>query len=110
MAFDWTTFWFVVIIGVLIIAFVLVLLWYLSLSRKKKQLPSHIELYFDENFRKIMDEWDFTTRDRVKDFKKDMGKRLTKVGNDISTLENRKASLDRRISAVERGMEKLEGA
>jgi hypothetical protein len=108
MEFDWTTFWFVLVIGLLVIAFFLVLLWYRSLSRKRKQLPSHIELYFDENFRKIMDEWDFTTRDRVKDFKKDIGKRLTKVGTDISGLESRKASLDRRLTAVEKGMDKLE--
>ena len=61
MAFDWTTFWFVVIIGFLVVAFVLVLMWYVSLSKKRKKLPSHINLYFDENFRKIMDEWDFNT-------------------------------------------------
>ncbi len=108
MAFDWTTFWFVVIIGLLVFAFVLVLMWYVSLSKKRKKLPSHIDLYFDENFRKIMDEWDFTTRDKVKDFKKDMGKRLTKVGTDISALEKKKATLDRRMTAVERGMETLE--
>jgi hypothetical protein len=44
----------------------------------------------------------------VKDFKKDMGKRLNKVGSDISSLESRKASLEKRIIVVERGMEKLE--
>jgi chaperonin cofactor prefoldin len=56
-----------------------------------------------------MDEWDLTTRDRVKVFKKDMKKRLARVGSDIRTLEKRKSSLDSRMEAVEKGMESLEG-
>lgn len=108
MEFDWTTFWFVLIIGILVLLLILVIAWYSSLRKRKREMPSHVELYFGENFRKIMDEWDFTNRDRVKEFKKDMSRRLTKVGRDITTLEKRKSSLESRMKAVEKGMESLE--
>jgi hypothetical protein len=110
MGWDWTTFWFVVIIGLLVIALVLVFFWYLSLSKKKKTEPSHIQLYFDENFRNIISEWDFTTRDRVKEFKKDISKRLVIVGSDIDGLEKNRLKLDKRMDSLESKMKKLEGS
>ena len=111
MSFDWTTFFYVVAIGILVLAFFYTLyLLIVSISRRKKgKEPSHVELYFDENFRKIIDEWDLMSRDKVKDFKKDMGKRLSKIGTDLDSLDSRKESLDNRLTAVEKGMEKLEG-
>ncbi len=111
MEFDWNTFFFVIIIGALVLAFIYSLFLLISSVRKRKsgKAPSHIELYFDDNFRKIIDEWDLMPRDRVKEFKKDMTKRLTKVGTDLNTLENRRNSLEGRLSTVEKGMEKLEG-
>lgn len=108
MAFDWYTFWMVLLIGLLVIAFIAAFMWYRSLSRKKKEMPSHIELYFDDNFRKIMDEWDMTTRERVKTFRKDMKGRLKKIGEDIGTLEKKKGILDSRLASVENDMESLE--
>ncbi|MGA1792447.1 MAG: hypothetical protein ACMUHM_00695 [Thermoplasmatota archaeon] len=109
MGWDWTTFWYVLVIGLLLVALVLVIIWYFQLSRKRKKGPSHIELYFDENFRGIMSEWDFLTRDKVKDFKKDMLKRLGKVGGDIDGLEKKKTSLDKRMTVLETKMKDLEG-
>ncbi len=109
MTFDWTTFWYVIVIGGLSLLFALTLMWFISLSKKRKQMPSHIELYFDENFKKIMNEWDLATRDKAKEFRKDMNGRLVKVGNDISGLEKRRSVLDKRLKAVEAGMNGLEG-
>ncbi len=106
---DSTTFWYVLIIGVLILTLILVFFWYLNLSKKKKAMPSHVELYFDENFRKIVNEWDFIGRDRVKDFKKDMGKRLSLVGGDIDLLESNKVKLDKRMTGLENKIGKFEG-
>ncbi|MFW3145662.1 MAG: hypothetical protein ACMUIE_02485 [Thermoplasmatota archaeon] len=108
MGWDWNTFWFVLLIGLLVVALVLTFIWFLSLYRKRKGAPSHVELYFDENFRKIIDEWDFSTRDSVKEFKKDIGKRLTKVGSDIEVLETKKKSLDKRWTALDKKMMKME--
>ncbi|MFO8051043.1 MAG: hypothetical protein R6V01_05020 [Thermoplasmatota archaeon] len=109
MAWDWNTFWFVLIIGLLVILLALTIIWFINLSRKKRKGPSHVELYFSENFRKIMDEWDFSTRDQVKDFKSDMKGRLKKVGGDIDLLESKKGKLDRRMSSLDKKMQKLEG-
>jgi uncharacterized membrane protein YukC len=105
---DWNTFWFVVIIAVLVIALILVIAWYFSLRKKRKEMPSHVELYFDENFRGIMSEWDMVTRDRVKSFKKDIGGRLAKVGSDIDEMEKTKKKLESRMSSLDREMSKLE--
>jgi hypothetical protein len=111
MEFDWNTFFFIIIIGLLVLAFIYTLILLITSLRKRKggKAPSHIELYFDDNFRKIIDEWDLMPRDRVKEFKKDMTKRLTKVGTEINSLEEKRNSLEGRLSTVEKGMEKLEG-
>jgi peptidoglycan hydrolase CwlO-like protein len=109
MAWDWFTFWTVILIGILVGAFILTFLWYRSLSKKKKAEPSHLQLYFDENFRNILSEWDFATRDRVKEFKKDISKRLTSVADDIDVLDKKKVKLDKRMSKLELKMKELEG-
>jgi hypothetical protein len=106
---DWETFWYIVLIAALVIALILVFAWYLHLRKKKKAMPSHIQLYFDENFRKIMSEWDMVTRDRVKDFKKDINARLSKVGDDIGHLEDSRKKLDKRLSALDSQITKMEG-
>jgi hypothetical protein len=110
MGWDWTTFFFVLIIGVLVLAFFLALFWAISGFRKKRKEPSHLQLYFDENFRNIISEWDFTTRDRVKEFKKDISKRLVIVGGDIDNLEKNRMKLDKRMDSLETKMRKLEGS
>lgn len=100
--------WYVVIIVALLIALVLVIAWYASLKKKQKAMPSHVQLYFDENFRKIMSEWDMSTRDRVKEFKKDMSGRLSNVGKNIDDLEASSKKLDKRLNALDTEMSKLE--
>lgn len=105
---DWETFWYIVVIVVLVIALILVFAWYIHLRRKKMAMPSHVQLYFDENFRKIMSEWDMVTRDRVKTFKKDLNGRLSKVGDDITNMENTRKKLDKRLSALDSDINKME--
>ena len=109
MAWDWLTFWIVILIGLLLVGLVLTFLWFLSLNKKKNKGPSHIQLYFDENFRNILGEWDFTTRDKVKEFKKDVSKRLISVAGDIDILDKKKAKLDNRMVSLELKMKDLEG-
>ena len=106
---DWENYWYIILIIGLILLFVVALVWYLSLRKKRKAMPSHIQLYFDDNFRKIMSEWDFVTRDRVKTFKKDIGTRLNKVGADIDGLEKKKKGLDKRMDRIETRIVKMEG-
>ncbi|MGA1793119.1 MAG: hypothetical protein ACMUHM_04140 [Thermoplasmatota archaeon] len=109
MTWDWTTFWIILGIAALVIAWFIALGWFIHLRRKRKLEPSHLQLYFDENFRNIMGEWDFVTRDRVKEFKKDIGKRLLVVGNDITTLETKRTTLEKRMTGLEKTITKMEG-
>ena len=109
MTWDWTTILIVAGIVALVVAWLLALGWFIHLRRKRRMEPSHIQLYFDDNFRNIMGEWDFVTRDRVKDFKKNIGKRLHVVGNEITTLETKRNSLVKRMNGLERTLNKLEG-
>ena len=109
MTWDWTTILLSIGIALLVVAFFLALGWFIQLRKKRRLEPSHIQLYFDDNFRSIMGEWDFVTRDRMKDFKKNIGKRLHLVGNDISTLETKRKTLEKRMSGLERTLNKLEG-
>ena len=106
---DIENYWYIGLIIILVLLFIVSFVWFLSLQRKKRKLPSHVQLYFDDNFRKIMGEWDFVTRDRVKTFKKDIGTRLNKVGTEIDGLEKKKKGLDGRMSRIETRISKLEG-
>lgn len=105
---DWETIVLTVAIVVLVLALIAVIAWYFSLRRKKKMEPSHVDLYFGENFRKIMSEWDMSTRDQVKGFKKDMSTRLSKVGKEIDSLERNKDRLEKRMTSLDKEMQKLE--
>jgi hypothetical protein len=105
---DWETILLTVAIVILVLALIAVIAWYFSLRRKKKLEPSHVDLYFGENFRKIMSEWDMATRDQVKSFKKDMSGRLSKVGKEIDSLERNKNRLDKRLGSLDKEMKKLE--
>ena len=109
MQWSWPTFWYVVIIGLLVLALILVIWWLVYLVKKRREGPSHIELYFDGNFRKIIDEWDLISRDKVKEFKKDITKRLTVVDGDISDLEKQKSKLNKRMDKLDAEIGKLEG-
>ncbi|MBN1390186.1 MAG: hypothetical protein JXA22_06050 [Candidatus Thermoplasmatota archaeon] len=108
MSWDWTTFGIIAGIVVLVIAWFVALAWLIHLRRKKRMEPSHIELYFDENFRGIIGEWDFVTRERAKEFKKDIGKRLVSVGTEISALEKNRSTLQTRMSGLEKAIAKME--
>ncbi|MFO8051607.1 MAG: hypothetical protein R6V01_07915 [Thermoplasmatota archaeon] len=109
MTWDWYMTLLSVAIVLLVISWFVALVWLIQLRRKKRAEPSHVELYFDENFRSIIGEWDLVTRDRVKEYKKDIGKRLQVVGKDITALETNKKVLDKRIGGLEKTIARLEG-
>jgi hypothetical protein len=109
MNWDWYTILLLIAFVLLVLAWFIALAWYIRLRRIKKLEPSHLQLYFEENFRSIIKEWDFVTRDRVKDFKKDIGKRLLVVGTDITALETKKDTLEKRMVGLEKTIGRLEG-
>ena len=110
MTWNWPTFWYTILIILLITALVLTIRWLIYLVRKRRMEPSHVELYFDENFRKIIDEWDLVSRSSMKSFREDITKRLSSVGKDIDDLEKRKKNLNRKLTMVEKDITELEAA
>lgn len=81
---------------------------YQTRKKKKTQGPDHLELYFDEHFRNIIDEWDLMPRSKVKTWKKDMNRKLKVVNRDIETLKSKKVSLNTRLNGLDKEMRSLE--
>lgn len=79
-----------------------------GIVKSRKERPNHVEMYFDANFRSIVDEWDLVTRPRLKDWKSTMSKRLDSVGKDISGIEKNRKKIDKRLSSLEKEVGKLE--
>jgi hypothetical protein len=109
MTWDWTTFWIVILIGFLVLAWISVFIWFLNLRSKKIKEPSHIDLYFQDNFRSIMDEWDMVTRPKLKSYKKDLNQRLSKCGEDIDKFFSKRVEMEKRMTRLDRELTKLEG-
>ena len=100
-----------IFIVLLFLVFVFIYLIYYIFQlkkRKKTQGPDHLELYFDEHFRNIIDEWDLMPRSKVKTWKKDMNKKLKVINRDIETLKKKKVSLNSRLNGLDKEMRSLE--
>jgi peptidoglycan hydrolase CwlO-like protein len=106
---DEATMWIIIIAAVVLIALIILVSLIIYYRKKSAKGPSHIELYFDENFRTIIDEWDMVSRDRIKLFRTDMSKRLKGIGGNIDNLENKRDTLDKRMDRLERDMTRMEG-
>lgn len=76
--------------------------------KNKKEGPSHLDLYFDSNFRNIIDEWDLIPRSRLKDWKNDMNRRMDALSKDISYIEAQRKKLNPRLTKIENQIAKLE--
>jgi hypothetical protein len=100
------TLFLTIIAIVLIIALVYLIIVYIR-GRREARLQ-HVELYFDEHFRDVITEWDLTSRNKVKDWDKDMSKRLDGVGKDIDKLSKFKSAFDKRMNSLEADLDKLE--
>jgi len=100
------TIFFSVIVIILIIALVYLIIYYIRKRREAR--IHHVELYFDEHFRDVINEWDLTTRTKVKTWEKDMGKRLDNVGKDISKLMSFRKTLDSRLDRLDSDIRKYE--
>lgn len=100
------TIFFSIIVIILVIALIYLIIYYVKKRREAR--IHHVELYFDEHFRDVINEWDLTTRTKVKDWEKDMGKRLDSVGKDIGKLMSFRKSLDARLDRLETDIRKYE--
>ncbi len=77
-------------------------------KKKRAQGPDHIELYFDEHFRNIIDEWDLMPRAKIKTWKRDMNKKLKVINRDIEGLKKKRLSINSRLDTLGSEMGKLE--
>ena len=96
----------------LILAFVGSVIYIISLiykaSKKRGSDTDHIQLYFDEHFRNIVDEWDLMPRNKIKAWKRDMNKKLKVINRDIENIKTKKGGINTRLDTLEKGMMTLE--
>ena len=106
---DWTAIG-VTALAIIIIALVIWILWivFREFERKKTAGPNRFELYFAENFRNLIDEWDLQTRSKMKTWKTGMTKRLNVVNNDIERLKSFQKGMDTRLDRLTKEIVKLE--
>ena len=95
----------IALIAVLVIAVIVQLIRYIKM---RKAGPSHIEEYFEANFRNIINEWDLVTHPRVKEWKTGMTGRLSALSDDIGFLEAGRTKIDKRLFKFEAELERLE--
>jgi len=70
--------------------------------------PSHMELYFEEYFEEILDNWDLMRKKEVRDWADDMNGRLDAVSDDISKLKKRKKKINSDFTMVEERIKNME--
>ena len=100
------TLFFSIIVIILVIVLIYLIIYYVRKRRESR--IHHVELYFDEHFRDIINEWDLTTRTKAKDWEKDMGKRVDTVGKDINQLISFRKSFDTRLDKLEANIKRYE--
>lgn len=92
-------------IGILVLAIIFVLI---KMIIKWRTGPSHIEEYFEANFRNIINGWDLVTRTRVGEWKASMTDRLSALTGDITILEADQVKIDKRLFKLEGEWDRLE--
>ena len=100
------TLFFSIIVIILVIALIYLIIYYIRKRREAR--IHHVELYFDEHFRDIITEWDLASGTKVKDWEKDMGKRLDNVGKDISKLLSFRKTMESRLDRLDGDIRKYE--
>lgn len=98
---------FLGIVAVILIV-VLVYLIIIYIKGRREARIHHVELYFDEHFRDIINEWDLTTRTKIKEWEPNMTKRLNDVGKDIDKLMSFQKSFNSRLNNLEADIKKYE--
>jgi hypothetical protein len=98
---------FLGIVAIILIV-ILVYLVIIYIRGRREARIHHVELYFDEHFRDIINEWDLTTRNKVKEWEPNMTKRLNDVGKDIDKLMSFRKTFDSRLDSLEANIKKYE--
>jgi len=97
-------FWVLIILIAIVVVYLIIAL----IRRGKVSRMKHVELYFDDHFSDIISEWDIVKRSQLSEWKRDMSKRLDSVGVNIDGLMKSRRSIDNRLGALEKELDKIE--
>lgn len=98
-------------IFLLIVLIIIIIVGFLYFMRKRARSkvlserygykPSHTELYFEEYFDDIIQNWDLVKKDKAKNWADDMEKRLTEISKEIDELKTNKKDITSEFDQIE---------
>lgn len=78
-----------------------------ALEKKYGRVPDHVELYFEEYFDEMIENWDLVKEDELDDWLSDMRNRMDSVSDGIDELKGNKENIDQELNTVEERIESL---
>ena len=97
-------FWvFVAILIILVIVTIWMIIRLIFIKRE-----DHVGVYFESNFRGIINEWDLINRPTLKEWKLEASKRLKLLDKDLTGIEKMRSGIDSRLSALDKEIAKVE--
>ncbi len=78
------------------------------MEEKYGHVPSHTELYFEEYFDDIIQEWDLVGKERAQSWTERMNKRLQRVSDKLQSVKERKENIDGEMDKIESQIDELE--
>lgn len=79
-----------------------------ALKEKYGEVPSHTELYFEEYFEDITDEWDLVKKRDAQSWANEIEGRVNAVGDTINELKQTRKEIDKDLETIEDEIKKLE--
>lgn len=107
---DWTAlisdpiFW--ILVALLIILVIVDIFLIIRLVFKRRE--DHVGLYFEGNFRGIINEWDLVNRPTLKRWKGETAKRLLSLDKEVTYIEKMRRDIDNRLLSLDKDLVKLE--
>lgn len=102
----------------LLIVLIIIVIGYFYFKRRAKNkalenmygyVPSHVELYFQEYFDDIIENWDLVDKKTAKEWASDINGRLDNVSSDINELKSNRDEIDRELDGIEKRIGNIEG-
>lgn len=105
-----------VLVAVLIVALIVAILWVVTWAvrgRRRRQAydragVSHLDLYFDEHFPNVVQNFDLVTSRRFDTWANGVTARLTTLSRDIDLLGKARRGLDTRMDRLEKRLGDVE--
>lgn len=102
---------------ILLILIVIIFLGYLFLRHRAKKkalreeygrVPSHTELYFEEYFENMIEDWDLLSKNKAGEWSENMNNRLDNVSEKVKRLKSRRHDIDGNLDKIEDRVDDLE--